>query len=96
MGDEANGIYSASKISEANFFQIDSLILTLETPNVEEIAKAIWQRQHDTLPPDAISNDVKWQDQTIPYKFWDEFLLDAHAVLLLLYRKHVEYQNTQG
>ena len=68
-------------------------IQMLETPNVEEIARAIWQRQHDALGPDAISYNAKWRDESIPSKFWDEFLLDAHATLLLLYKKHIKYQN---
>jgi hypothetical protein len=60
-------------------------ILTLETPKAEEIARAIWQRQHATLPA---SYGMQWRDQAIPARFWNEFLLDAHAVLLLLYEKH--------
>jgi hypothetical protein len=35
--------------SEEFFLQGVSSVLTLHTPDVEEIAKAIWQRQHDTL-----------------------------------------------
>jgi hypothetical protein len=96
MINKTNGIYSDAKIDEANFFQTDPSVLTLEIPNVEEIAKAIWQRQHDSLPLDAISHGVTWRDQAIPYKFWDEFLLDAHAVLLLLHKKHFKCQNARG
>jgi hypothetical protein len=69
-------------------------ILTLETPSLEEIAMIIWQRQHDQLNREAISHETTWRDRSLPSKFWDEFLLDAQAVLSLLYKKHIEYENT--
>jgi hypothetical protein len=90
MVDKPNSVYSASKIDEATFLHIDPSTLTIETPDVEEIAKAIWQRQHDALPPDAISNNANWRDPSIPERFWYEFLLDAHAVLGLLYEKQAK------
>jgi hypothetical protein len=68
-------------------------VLTLETPIDEEIAKALWQRQHERLVPDAIFYNAKWRDPSVPSKFWDEFLFDARAVLSFLYEKHIEYQN---
>jgi hypothetical protein len=78
--------------SEKHFLQVNSSILTLHTPDVEEIAKAIWQRQHDTLASDSLVSRAKWRDQSVPSRFWDEFLLDAHAVLSLLYQKNIEYK----
>jgi hypothetical protein len=69
-------------------------VLTFETPIDEEIAKAIWQRQHDRLVSDAFFYKAKWRDPSVPSKFWDEFLFDAHAVLSLLYKKHIEYHNS--
>ena len=93
MIDKPNGVLFCSRSDEPIFSQVDPLILTLETPNIEEIARAIWQRQHDALGPDAIFSNAKWRDESIPSKFWDEFLLDAHATLLLLYKKHIKYQN---
>ena len=95
MIDRPKGAPFCSRNNETIFFQDHSSILTLRTPNVEDIARAIWQRQHDALFSDAITHNVKWRDQSIPSKFWDEFLLDAHAVLSLLYKKHIEYQNTR-
>ena len=74
-------------------FQVIPSVLTLEAPLDDEIAKAIWQRQHDRLVPHAISYNAKWRDQSMPSRYWDEFLLDAHAVLLLLYKKHNKFQN---
>lgn len=70
-------------------------ILTLETPKAEEIAKAIWQRQHAALSVDSLSYHTQWRDQSIPPRFWDEFLLDANAVLLLLHERHSDYQNAR-
>ena len=86
------GISSCSKSEEEVRLQADQSTLTLEMPNVEEIARAIWQRQHDALGSDAIYYNAKWRDQTLPFKFWEEFVLDAHAVLMLLYKKHIDYQ----
>jgi hypothetical protein len=71
----------------------DYLVLTLEMPDVEEIAKAIWERRHNRLPSHTLSYQRSWRDESVPDKFWEEFLLDAQAVLRLLYRKHVEYCN---
>jgi hypothetical protein len=70
-------------------------ILILETPKAEEIARAIWQRQHAALSDECLSYHTKWRDESIPSRFWDEFLLDAHAVLLLLYEKHNYYRNAR-
>ena len=67
-------------------------IVTLKLPDVEEIARAIWQRQHDALDREAITHDLKWRDPSVPTKFWDQFLLDAQAVLAILQKKHVEYR----
>jgi hypothetical protein len=64
----------------------------LETPKAEEIATAIWQRQHAALPA---SYRTQSRDQSIPARFWSEFLLDAHAVLLLLHEKHNDYRNAR-
>jgi len=96
MTDNLNGTRSCARNDKSGFLQAYPSILTLETPDVEEIARAIWQRQHDTLAPDAISSNAKWRDESIPSKFWDEFLHDAHVVLLLLYKKHIEYQSTRA
>ena len=93
MVDNPNGVSFSSRNNEAFLLQVEHSILTLKTPNVEEIARAIWQRQHDALAPDAIFCDARWRDPSIPSKFWDEFLLDAHAVLSLLYKKHIKYQH---
>jgi hypothetical protein len=67
----------------------------LETPKAEEIARAIWQRQHAVLSAESLSYHTQWRDQSIPHRFWDEFVLDAHAVLLLLHEKHNDYQNAR-
>ena len=71
-------------------------ILTLETPKAEEIAKAIWQRQHSALPAESLSYHKQWRDQSLPPGFWNEFLLDAHAVLLLIHEKHNDYQSARS
>ena len=76
-----------------SFAPADPPVLTLEMPDVEEIAKAIWERQHNKLPLHALSYQTRWLDESVPRKFWDEFLLDAHAILRFLYRKHVEYNS---
>lgn len=70
-------------------------ILTLETPQAEEIARAIWQRQHAALSAESLSYHAQWRDQSIPLKFWNEFLLDAHAILLLLHEKHKDFQTAR-
>jgi|SRR6516162_6799297 hypothetical protein len=67
-------------------------ILMFEAPSLEEIAKVIWQRQHNALPSHAIYHNLNWRDPLVPPKFWEEFLLDARAVLSLLYKKDLEYQ----
>jgi len=85
--DKPNGVSTLS--AEENG------ILTLETPKAEEIARAIWQRQHAALSAESLSYHTQWRDQSIPPRFWDEFLLDAHAVLLLLHEKHSDYQNAR-
>ena len=95
MIDSPNGVHAFLNRAEDNFSSVDDLILTFETPSAEEIAIAIWQRQRGTMHPDAISFNTTWRDQTIPSKFWNEFLLDAQAVLSLLYKKHIDYQNKQ-
>jgi hypothetical protein len=96
MVDKSKNVPFCSRNNEAIFFQVNSSILTLDTPDVEDIAKAIWQRQHDTLDSNSIFYNTTWRDKSIPLKFWDEFLLDAHAVLSLLFNKHIEYQNRRG
>jgi hypothetical protein len=68
--------------------------LTLDLPDIEDIARAIWQRQHDTLGSN--SNARHWRDTTLPSKFWDEFLLDARAVLSFLTNEHVRFQKKMG
>jgi hypothetical protein len=96
MNDRPNGdgvpLLSAS--NGANYLRANSAILTLKIPDVEEIAQAIWQRQHDALDAGAILHNVEWRDQSVPSKFWDEYFLDAQVILMLLYKKHIEYQNT--
>lgn len=59
-------------------------------PAPEEIAQAIWYRQHSALSPDAINYRAKWRDHSIPSKYWDEYLLDAEAVLTLLRQQRRE------
>jgi len=71
-------------------------ILTLETPKAEEIARAIWQRQHAALPAESLSHHKQWRDRSISPRFWNEFFLDAHAVLSLLQEKHNDYQNARS
>jgi hypothetical protein len=85
--DKPNGVSTVS--AEENE------VLTLETPKAEEIARAIWQRQHAVLSAESLSYHTQWRDQSIPHRFWDEFVLDAHAVLLLLHEKHNDYQNAR-
>lgn len=58
-------------------------------PNSEDIAKAIWQRQRDALDSDAIAYNVEWRDRSMPSNFWNQFLLDADAVLSLFAKKPV-------
>jgi hypothetical protein len=89
---EKNGFHPPQSL-KGSFGRADSLVLTLEMPDVEEIAKAIWERQHNTLPSHALSSQTRWRDESVPHKFWQEFLLDAQAVLRVLYRKHVEYES---
>ncbi len=76
----------AASCSRYNEPRVHPSILSLETPKAEDIARAIWQRQRDALGPGAIAYNAEWRDQSIPSRFWDEFLLDAYAVLSLLYR----------
>jgi len=45
MINSPNGVHSFLNGTKDNFSWIDDLILTFETPSVEEIARAIWQRQ---------------------------------------------------
>jgi hypothetical protein len=73
----------------------DASVLGFNAPIVEEIAKAIWQRQCDALPSDALVHNLQWRDASLPIKFWNEFLLDANAVIALLYKKHLEFQKTR-
>src|SRR6516164_9900941 len=68
--------------------------LTLELPDIEDIARAIWQRQHDTLGSN--SNARHWRDTALPSRFWDEFLLDARAVLSFLKNEHLRLQKKMG
>jgi hypothetical protein len=68
-------------------------ILTLQTPDLEEIARAIWARQHYALSEKAIAHNVQWRDPSLPLRYWNEFMLDASAVLSLLHRRHTKYQN---
>ncbi len=96
MVDRSKSVPICSKNNEAILFQTGASILMLDTPDVEEIAKAIWQRQHDRLVAESLFYNATWRDQSIPSKFWDEFLLDAHAVLSLLFIKHIEYQNRRS
>jgi hypothetical protein len=84
------GVTSCSKRKVPIPLQVGRPILTFETPDAEEIARAIWQRQH-ALGSQALSHNAKWRDQSIPPKFWDGFLQDAHAFLKPLYKKHIEY-----
>ena len=70
-------------------------ILILQTPKAEEIARAIWQRQHAALPVESIFYHTQWRDRSVPTRFWNEFLLDAQAVLSLLHERHHDYQDTR-
>ena len=89
------GVPFFSKTKEGFLRQVEPSTLTFEFPNVEEIAKSIWERQRDALGQNAIYYNVNWRDQSIPHKFWDEFVLDAYAVLTLLYTKHIEYKKAK-
>jgi hypothetical protein len=95
MNDKLNGVPICSRNTETTFVGANPLILTLAPPDVEEIARALWQRQRDALPSDAISYGLKWRDQSAPPKFWDEFFRDAQVILALLYNKHTEYQKAK-
>jgi hypothetical protein len=57
-------------------------------PKAEEIAQAIWKRQRSTLSPGAIYYNTEWRDHSLPSRYWDDFVLDAHAVLTLLRGKN--------
>jgi hypothetical protein len=92
MIENSNGLHTRPSFDET-FAPTAPPVLTLEMPDVEEIAKAIWERQHNKLPSHALSYQTRWRDESIPHKFWEEFLLDAQAVLRVLYRKHVEYES---
>lgn len=94
MIDEPNGVPICSRDKETVLVRASPSVLTMETPDLEVIARAIWQRQHDALDLAVISYSAKRRDQSIPFRFWNEFLLDAQVVLLLLCRKRTEYQNT--
>jgi hypothetical protein len=96
MIGKSNGPLFCSRSKEDISLRENLSILTLVIPDVEEIAKAIWQRQHDALGPEAISRAIKWRDQTVPLRFWNEFLLDAQTVLTFLHEKNIEYQNRNG
>jgi len=85
-----------AQTNRAIFDQLNLSVLTLQTPDIEDIAKAIWERQRSALVSDAISHNLKWRDPSVPSKFWEEFLLDADAILALLYEKHVEFQKTRA
>ena len=89
-----NGIDDAHLRSGYNGVKSYPRTLTLEMPDIEDIARVIWQRQHDAL--DSNSNARHWRDKTIPSKFWNEFLLDAHAVLSLLEKEHVKFQTKRA
>jgi len=79
----ASSLLRAPVRSTSKAPQIYPLILSSTLPSSEDIAKAIWRRQRDALGADAIAHNVEWRDQSMPAKFWDEFLLDANAVLSL-------------
>jgi hypothetical protein len=72
--------------------QVYPTILSLETPDAEDIARIIWQRQRAALDPGAIAYNAEWRDQLIPARFWDEFVLDAQAVLSFLFERHTIYE----
>jgi hypothetical protein len=92
MIEKPNGLHQPQKLS-GSLGQADPLVLTLEMPDVEEIAKAIWERQHNKLPSHALSYQTRWRDESVPHKFWEEFVLDAQAVMQVLYRKQAEYES---
>jgi hypothetical protein len=92
--DKPNGV-SLCPGRDTTLSAEENEILTLETPKAEEIARAIWQRQHTALPAECLSRHTQWRDESIPSRFWNEFLLDAHAVLLLLHAKHNDYRNAR-
>ena len=83
--------FSAYQQYPCSEYQEYPSVLTLETPDLEDIARAIWQRQHEALSQNAITRDIDWRDQSLPSRYWDEFLLDASAVLSLLHREHIKY-----
>jgi hypothetical protein len=87
MAERTDGVRNRSNCAEPQSYP---QILKFETPDIEEIAKAIWQRQHDALDSKSVARD--WRDHAVPSRFWDEFLLDARAVLAFLYREHEKYQ----
>src|ERR1700756_1980314 len=39
--------------------------LTLKIPKSDEIARAIWQRQHAALPAESLSFHTQWRDQSV-------------------------------
>jgi hypothetical protein len=90
MIENAKGFHPPQGLT-GSFGRTDPLVLTLDMPDVEEIAKAIWERQHNKLPSHALSYQTRWRDESVPHKFWEEFLLDAQAVLQVLYQKHLDY-----
>jgi hypothetical protein len=91
MTNEIDEAYSCSKYTEP---KNNPRILTLELPDAEDIARAIWLRQHSAL--DSNANGRRWRDKGVPSKFWDEFMLDAGAVLVLLHEKHIKYQKRRA
>jgi hypothetical protein len=90
MRNEENGGSVFTSDNECRMIGCGHSTLKLELPSAEEIARAIWQRQHDALVSDSISHRATWRDPSVPYKFWDEFLLDARAVILLLKNRQSE------
>jgi hypothetical protein len=93
MIENSNGLLA--RPSNESYASRDLPALTLDLPDVEEIARAIWERQHNKLRSNALSYQTRWRDESIPAKFWEELLLDAQAVLRVLYKKHLEYNQKQ-
>jgi hypothetical protein len=96
MVNQRKGATVCRRDTKSLVLRTEPSILIMETPDAEEIAEVIWQRQHDTLVPEAIFSGAKWRDQSIPFQFWNEFLLDAQAVLSFLYRKHIQHNRLES
>jgi hypothetical protein len=61
--ENSNGLHARPGFNES-FESRDPQVITLEMPDTEEIARAIWERQHNKLPSNALSYQARWLDES--------------------------------